>query len=144
MWNEKVVPPSFVTANFRMLYKNKGSREDPKRYRCIALLNHAYKVLSIIFLGRMVGISDNFLKDWQAGFREARGCRDNTMILCVLCEKMMALRKSLAVVFVDYSIAFDSVSHKFVDTTLKEAGVSVKVRHLHSRQLKLKGWMANR
>ena len=63
MWNEEVVPPSFVAANFRMLYKNKGSREDPSKYRCIALLNHAYKVLSIILLGRMVGISDTFLKD---------------------------------------------------------------------------------
>ena len=50
------------------------------------------------------------------------------MILRVLCEKMMALGKSLAVVFVDYSAAFDSVSHKFVDTALKEAGVSAKVR----------------
>ena len=114
-----------------MLFKNKGSREDPIRYRCIALLNHAYKVLSIILLGRMVGISEAFLKDWQAGFRQARGCRDNTMILRVLCDKMMALGKSLAVVFVDYFAAFDSVSHKFVDTALKEAGVSIKVRAMH-------------
>ena len=50
------------------------------------------------------------------------------MILRVLCDKMMALGKSLAVVFVDYSAAFYSVSHKFVDTALKEAGVSIKVR----------------
>ena len=49
------------------------------------------------------------------------------MILCVLCDKMMALDKSLTVVFVDYSAAFDSVSHMFVDTALKEVGVSINV-----------------
>ena len=63
IWDEEVVPPSLVMANFRMLYKHKGSRDDPSRYRCLALLNHAYKVLSHILLGRLVGISDSFLKD---------------------------------------------------------------------------------
>lgn len=29
MWDNEDVPPNMVTANFRMLYKNKGSREDP-------------------------------------------------------------------------------------------------------------------
>ena len=103
MWDNEVVPANLVSANFRMLFKLKGSKEDPSRYRCIALLNHAYKVLSIILilLGRLLNISDSFLQDWQAGFREERGCRDNAMILRVLCEKMVELGKSLAVVFVD-------------------------------------------
>ena len=43
MWTEEVVPVSFVTANFRMLFKGKGSDNDPSKYRCIALLNHAYR-----------------------------------------------------------------------------------------------------
>ena len=116
-----------------MLYKNKGSREDPSKYRCIALLNHAYKVLSIILLGRLLQISDGFLKDWQAGFRETRGCRcrNNSMIFRVLCENMMELGKALAVVFIDYSAAFDSVSHKFVDEALGQAGASPKVRAIY-------------
>lgn len=52
IWDEEVVPTNVVTANFRMLYKNKGSREDPSKYRCIALLNHAYKVLSLMHPAR--------------------------------------------------------------------------------------------
>ena len=109
LWDEEVVPQNLVTANFQMLFKNKGSCDDPSRYRCIALRNHAYKALSLILLGRMIGISDSFLQDWQTGFREARGCRDNSMILRVLCDKLISIGKSLAVVFVDYSAAFDSV-----------------------------------
>ena len=50
------------------------------------------------------------------------------MIPRVLCDKLISIGKSLAVVFVDYSAAFDSVSHKFVDSALKEAGASPKVR----------------
>ena len=36
--------------------------------------------------------------------------------------------EKLATVFVDYSAAFDTVSHKFVDTALQEMGASNKVR----------------
>lgn len=96
--------------------------------RCITLLKHAYKVLSLILLGRLIGIPDTFLQDWQAGFREMRGCRDNTIILRVPCEKMIEFGESLAVVFVDYSAVFNSISHKFIDAALKEAGASAKVR----------------
>ena len=131
MWSEEVVPTSFVTANFKMLFKGKGSRNDPSKYRCIALLNHAYKVLSYILLGRLIGTSDDFLKDWQAGFRSSRGCRDNSMTLRVICERMIALGRAITAVFIDYRAAFDSVSHKFVDQALKKAGASVKARAMY-------------
>lgn len=50
------------------------------------------------------------------------------MSLRVLCDKIVQLDKSLATIFIDYSAVFDSVSHKFVDKALKEAGVSPKIR----------------
>ena len=128
MWDEEVVPQSLATAKFKMLYKHKGSRNDPTRYRCLAMLNHAYKILSYIVLGRLLDPSKEFLKDWQAGFRESRGCRDNSMVLRVLCEKVMSIGESLAAVFIDYKAAFDSLSHKFIDETLEKAGISPKVR----------------
>ena len=113
-----------------MLCKHKGSSNDPTRYRCIALLNHTYKILSYILLGRLLKPSKEFLKDWQAGFREARGCRDNSMVLRVLCEKVLSIGESLAAVFIDYKAAFDSLSHKFIDETLEKAGISPKVRSI--------------
>ena len=131
MWQEEVVPTSFVTAKFRMLFKGKGSNNNPSKYRCIALLNHAYKVLSLILLGRLVGSSEDFLKDWQAGFRATRGCRDNSMALRIIYEKMMALGRAITALFIDYSAAFDSVSHKYVDKALKQAGASPKARAMY-------------
>ena len=126
-----MVPTNFATAKFRMLFKGKESSNDPSKYRCIALLNHAYKVLSLILLGRLVNISEEFLQEWQAGFRTKRGCRDNSMVLRVLCDTMMALGKSITAVFIDYRAAFDSVSHKYVDQALKRAGASPKVRAMY-------------
>ena len=40
----------------------------------------------------------------------------------------MQCAESIAVTFIDYSVAFDTVSHKFLDKALAEAGMSNKVR----------------
>ena len=78
----------------------------------------------------MLTCTDSFLKDWQTGFRAKRGCRDNAMILRTICQRMMSLGKDIAITFVDYTVAFDTVSlsHKFLDKALKEAGAPAKVR----------------
>ena len=130
IWGEEVVPKSLSTTKFTILFKHKGSSNDPSRYRCIALLNHAHRVLSYILLGRLLTPSEGFLQDWQPGFRESRGWRDNSMIFKVMCDKMMAMVQALAAVFIDYKTVFDSVSHKFIDETLEKAGVSTKVRSI--------------
>ena len=73
VWDNEELPEDFAQAKFVMLFKNKGSSNDPKRYRCIGLLNHSYKILSLIILIRLLDCSGHFLKDWQAGFRAHRG-----------------------------------------------------------------------
>ena len=94
IWEEEQLPPGFALANFVMLYKNKGSSDDPSKYRCITLLNHAYKILSHIILKRLTAECENFLEDWQTGFRQHRGCRDNTMVLRTLVQRVMQLGQS--------------------------------------------------
>ena len=128
IWEEERLPQNFTQAKFVMLFKNKGSHKDPSKYRCIGLLNHSYKILSIIILMRLLHASEGFLPDWQAGFRAGRGCRDNSFILRTLCDQVMALGESIAVTFIDYSAAFDTVSHRFLDEALAQAGAPVKVR----------------
>ena len=103
IWDNECLPPNLGVAEFKMLFKNKGSANDPKKYRCIGLLNHAYKIISNIILARLLGCSEAFLKNWQAGFRAQRGCRDNSMVLRTLCQAMLKLGKKIALVFIDYS-----------------------------------------
>ena len=68
----------------------------------------------------------NFLHDWQAGFRANRGCRDNILVLRTIYDTMLENGEDLFVSFIDYSAAFDSVSHKFLDKALAAAGASDK------------------
>ena len=128
IWENECLPTNLAIAEFKMLYKNKGSANDPKKYRCIGLLNHAYKVIANIILARLLSCSDDYIAKWQAGFRAQRGCRDNTMLLRVICQSMLELGRSIAATFIDYSAAFDTLSHKFIDEALKDAKAPIKVR----------------
>ena len=130
IWREEDVPVEFARATFIMLFKNKGSANDPSKYRCIGLLPHAYKVLVQCLLAKLEDETGSFLSEWQAGFRKQRGCRDNVLTLRTLFEDMLDKGEALYVTFIDYSAAFDSISHKFLDRALKEAGASDKSRAL--------------
>ena len=65
---------------------------------------------------------------WQAGFRAQRGCRDNILLLRVLYDQVINANSKCAVTYIDFSAAFDTVSHKFMDSTLAKAGASRKSR----------------
>ena len=130
IWSTEEVPVKFARATFVMLYKNKGSKNDPAKYRCIGLLCHSYKVLNQCLLHRLEQETASFLSEWQAGFRKQRGCRDNVLVLRTIYDDMLEMGEKLYVSFIDYSAAFDSVSHKFIDKALKRAGASNKSRAL--------------
>ena len=110
-----------------MLFK-KGSPDDFSNYRCICLLNHAYKILSAILMRRLTKECEKFLSDWQAGFRPARGCRDNILMLRLLYDYVIRGKRDCIVTFIDYKAASDSVSHKYIDAILIRAGASRKSR----------------
>ena len=71
IWDEEKVPVTFAKANFKMIFK-KSNSDDPRKYRCLGMLNHCYKVLSRIILGRLTMKGEKYLQDWQAGFRQAK------------------------------------------------------------------------
>ena len=63
IWEHEYVPPTLVRASFIMLYKNKGSVNDPSKCRCIGLLPHAYKLLSVAMLERISNECADFPSD---------------------------------------------------------------------------------
>ena len=74
------IPPELVRGTFIMLHK-KGSRDDMANYRATCLLCHSYKLLSAVVARRLMAVLEDRLPDTQAGFRPARGCRDNVCAL---------------------------------------------------------------
>ena len=128
VWEQECVPKTLVLCIFVMVYKKKGFRDDPGMYRALGLLNHAYKILSVCLLNRMVAETDWFLSEWQAGFRSQRGCRDNILLLRVIYDQYVRGKKGCVVTYIDFAAAFDSISHRFLDEALAAARASRKTR----------------
>ena len=63
IWSEEKVSEIMGVAIFKMIYKRKGSPDNPAKYRCIGLLNSAYKVLSVVMLKRLMVETKGYLKD---------------------------------------------------------------------------------
>ena len=87
----------------------------------------SYKLLSAVIARRLMEVLDGHLPDIHAGFRPARGCRDN---VCALRFTAMVLRegRNAVISFIDYSPAFDTESQIFLDGALADAGVRAKMR----------------
>ena len=129
IWRTEAVPGDFVHALFVMLYK-KGTRDEFGNYRAIGLLCHSYKVMSVLILRKMQPALEERLPDSQAGFRKARGCRDNVLILKTIINEIVKAGQEAVITFIDYTAAFDSISHRFLDESLAEANVQPKVRRM--------------
>ena len=70
------------------------------------------------------------LPDTQAGFRLARGCRNNVCALRWFIAMVLREGRNAVISFIDYSAAFDTESQIFLDGALADAGVSAKVRRI--------------
>ena len=129
IWDSDVVPPNLVKGIFIMLYKKKD-RNNFGNYRAICLLIHAYKLLSAIITRRLHMDLEEVLPDSQAGFRQARGTRDNIYIVKWTIKMILREQRRAVVTFIDYTAAFDRESHLFLDEILPCAGISIKVRRI--------------
>ena len=129
IWNSEVIPPDLVKGVFIMLYK-KNDRNNFKNYRALCLLCHAYKLLSAVVARRLSKQIQPSLPDSQAGFRPARGTRDNICILKWTIDMLIREGKPAVITFIDYTAAFATVSHTFLDKALSSGGASMKVRRI--------------
>ena len=112
------------------MVNKKGPRDDMANYRAICLLSHSYKLLSAVVARRLMAVLEGHLPDTQAGFRPARGCRDNVCALTWFINMVLREVRRTVVTFIDYSAASDTESQIFLDSALAETGVSVKVRRI--------------
>ena len=127
---DEEVPWELVLGEFVCIFKNKGSPEDMANYRFICLLNHGYKLLSGWLLRRCVKDTSGYLSEHQAGFRAGRATRDDMYALASLFDEIIEAESSCVATFVDYTAAFDSVSHKFMD-----AAIGVALEETYNRKL---------
>ena len=76
-----------------------------------------------IFQARLEKYVKHELSDFQAGFRESRGPRDQVANICWIIKKAREFQKNIYFCFIDYTKAFDSVDHNKLWKILKVMGI---------------------
>ena len=74
------------------------------------------------------------LTDVQAGFRKARGTRDQIANICWIIKKGRELQKNIYFCFIDYARAFDCVDHITVENSSKDRNTSPLDFPLHKKR----------
>ena len=110
IWESGECQDIWKSQEFVVIY-NTGNSKECSNYRTIALISHGSKILLQILLNRMRKKIEMELPDEQADFRPGRGTADMLVIIQVLIEKVMGIGGQALVTFIDYSEAFDSISH---------------------------------
>ncbi|KAK4810025.1 LOW QUALITY PROTEIN: hypothetical protein QYF61_005088 [Mycteria americana] len=114
------VPVDWRLVNVTPIYK-KGRKEDPGNYRPVSLTSVPGKLMEQIILSAITRHVENNqgIKPSQHGFRKGRSCLTN---LISFYDKWMR-GKAVDVVYLDFSKAFDRVSHSLLLERLAAHGL---------------------
>ena len=77
-----------------------------------------------ILQARLQQYMNRELPDVEAGFKKARGTRDQFANICWIIKKARDFQKNIFFCFIDYAKAFDCVDHKKLWKILIEMGIS--------------------
>ena len=106
----------------------RGDRNDPNNYRGIMLIGVFAKIFSLVLRNRLsTWCEDNeFLNEFQFGFRVGRSTSDGIFILHALVQHVLKDKGKLYCAFIDYEKAFCTVMHEAFWHQLICNGVSCK------------------
>ena len=119
IWKTQQWPQDWKTSVFIPIPK-KGNAKECSKYRTIAHISYASKVMLKILQGRLQQYVNHELPDVQAGFRKGRRTRDQ---IANITEKARELQKNIYFCFIDYAKAFDYVYHNKLWKILKAMGI---------------------
>ena len=114
-WLTGEVPEDWRLADVTPIFK-KGHKEDPGNYRPVSLNSVLGKVMEQIILGEITqhvsGVQG--IRPSQHGFMKGRSCLTNLISLYEWVARLVDEGKAVDVVYLDFSKAFDKVSHSIL------------------------------
>ena len=117
------------------------------KYRTIAFISHASKVMLKILQARLQQYVNCELPDIQAGFRKGRGTRDQIANIRWIIEKAREFQNNIYFCFINYAKAFDCVHHNKLWKILKEMEIphhlTCLLRNLYAGQEATVEWSWN-
>ena len=126
------LPRSWRSSSIRVLFK-KGDPKLPANYRPVSIIPILYKVFSKVICERIKGtlLAE---QSWdQAGFRPGFSCEDHLFTVTMLAEKCKEYNIPLWIAAIDFSKAFDSISHRSMFEALSAHGVPMAYLDLLAR-----------
>ena len=109
-WQRQTLPQDFKDALIITIYKRKGDKWNCDNHCSISLLSITGKVLAKIMLNTLKTISEQLLPETQCGFCAGRSTANMIFTLRQLQEKAVEHQRSLYIVFVDFSKAFNTIN----------------------------------
>ena len=105
----------------------KGDLTLPTNYRGISLLPIAAKIYNKLLLNRIRSEIEPILRKNQNGFRPGRSTLRQILTLRRIIEKISFCNKTAALIFVDFSKAFDSVNRDTMFEILELYGIPKQI-----------------
>ena len=113
------IPETWREAKMIILHK-KGERRDIKNYRPVSLLSHTYKLFTQAIQNRMEKVLDENQPRKQAGFRKKYSTVDHLQALNRVIERSEEYQLPLAIGFIHYEKAFNSIEHFSIFEALRK------------------------
>jgi len=123
-WRTGEVPEDRRKASFSPIFK-KGKKEDPWNYRPVSLTSIPGKVMEQFILeviNKQVQ-EKKVIRSSQLGFTKGKSCLTNLTAFYDDMAGWVDERRALDVVYLDFSKAFDTVSHNILLGKLRKCGL---------------------
>ena len=109
IWTNRRLPADWGISRITTLWKNKGKKSDPSKYRGLSISSAICKLCMSIILAREKSWYEAQLCEEQQGFRQGRGTQDAIYTIKRLQQIAMKRKKRIYACFIDLTAAFDKI-----------------------------------
>ncbi|GAB0204618.1 mitochondrial enolase superfamily member 1 [Grus japonensis] len=123
-WRTGEVPEDWRKASVTLVFK-KGRKEDPGNYRPVSLTSVPGKVMEQLILGVISKhVKNKVIGSGQHGFTKGKLCLTNLMAFYDDMTVWVDEGRAVDVVYLDFSKAFDTISHNILISKLRKCGMN--------------------